>query len=300
MDDLARTSESCVRVFTPAKVNLYFGVYTELDKRRYHRADSVMAALALYDEVRVRQANTLSVAVEPSVGVPAEQSNVGKAVLLLAEALGVEPLVDVHVRREIPMRAGLGGSSSDAGGTLRALCALWGVAVDDPRVVSVARRIGADVPFFLNPQPSYLAGAGDVLQESYADLSAQPVVLVKPKDGVSTLEAYADFDREPPARGDLEGMRVALRAGEMNRVLALLANNLDPVACRLLPEDAVAKKWLLAQEGVITALVTGSGSCIFAPCRTHEAAQQIAVDAEKRGWWSYATSFAAPRKVEVC
>lgn len=288
-----------VRVLTPAKVNLYLAVHAELDERHYHRADSVMAALALYDEVLVTPAEALNVQLEPQVSIAAEKSNVGKAVLWLAEALGILPAVEVRVTRKIPMRAGLGGSSSDAGGTLRALCALWEIANDDPRVVSVARRIGADVPFFLNPQPSYLAGAGDELQERFSQLPATPVVLVKPEDGVSTQAAYADFDRDPVPQGNLEALLAALQARDMSAVIEKMANNLDPVACRLLPEDREAKEWLLAQNGVHGALVSGSGSCIFAPCESAETTERIAAKAKKRGWWSCATSFTAPPKVEV-
>jgi 4-diphosphocytidyl-2-C-methyl-D-erythritol kinase len=289
-----------VRVLTPAKVNLHLGVHTQLDARGYHRVDSVMAALDLCDEVLVRPHDELLVEVSPDVGMPAERNNVGRATTCLAEALGREPLVHVQVRRAIPMRAGLGGSSSDAGGTLRALCRLWGVDTTDERVVKVARSIGADVPFFLDPRPSYLAGAGDVLVETYPALPELPVVLVKPADGVLTVEAYADFDREPPACGDLEGMRRALREGDADRMVELLANNLDEVACRLLPIAAEARAWLVACDGVRNVLVSGSGSCVFAVCESAADVQRIAGEASGRGWWSYATRFAAPQQAEVC
>lgn len=303
--DLSRASSGAAlptsaRVQTPAKVNLFLGVHTELDERRYHRVDSVMAALSLCDEVVVQKADRLEVEMEPALDIPAEKSNVGKAVLRLAEALGVEPNVRVRVRRLVPMGGGLGGSSSDAGGTLRGLCALWGVDAGDERVRTVARSIGADVPFFLDPRPSYLAGGGDELVETYEPLPELPVVLVKPDAAVMTAAAYRDFDASPVEPGDLEAMRQALRAGDVEGVVAGLSNNLDPIACRLLAEEAEVKAWLQGCSGVRKVLVSGSGSCVFAVCSSAESVEEIAGSARAHGWWSCATKFAAAQPVEVC
>lgn len=289
-----------VRVLAPAKVNLHLGVHAEKDERGYHRVDSVMAALALYDEITVHPSDDLLVEVSPEVSVRAENSNVGRAVSRLAQAFGRDPSIHVHVRREIPMRAGLGGSSSDAGGTLRALCALWGIDVADERVAQVARSIGADVAFFLDPRPCYLDGAGDVLAETYPLLPELPVVLAKPADGVDTARAYAAFDQEPTPLGALAGMREALAAGDVDRVVGLLSNNLEAVAYRLLPEAAEVRGWLAERPGVRNVLMAGSGSCIFGICESGADAERIAAEASGRGWWSCATTFASPQPAEVC
>ena len=150
-----------VRIETPCKVNLYLGVHGERDTRGYHRVDSLMVPVALFDEVVVEEAPELSVRFSPKLGIPAEKTGVWRAATLLAEALGREPNVSVSVTARIPERAGLGGSSADAGAALRALAAYWGVDSLDPRVVAVARRIGADVAFFLDPRPAFYVGAGD-------------------------------------------------------------------------------------------------------------------------------------------
>ena len=161
--------EGRITIAAPAKVNLYLGVHTQKDERGYHLVDSVMAALALCDEVVVESAADLQGVMEPGIDVPVERSNVWKAAVRLAEAFGVPAQAHIRVTQHIPMCAGLGGSSSDAGATLRGLCALWGIDVADPRVAAVARGIGADVPFFLDPRPSHLVGGGDVLAETFID-----------------------------------------------------------------------------------------------------------------------------------
>ena len=112
-----------VCIETPCKVNLYLGVHGGRDARGYHRVDSLMIPVALFDEVVVQEAPELSVRFSPELGIPAEKTGVWRAATLLAEALGREPSVSVSVTARIPGRAGLGGSSADAGAALRALAA---------------------------------------------------------------------------------------------------------------------------------------------------------------------------------
>jgi 4-diphosphocytidyl-2-C-methyl-D-erythritol kinase len=84
-------------------------------------------------------------------------------------------------------------------------------------------------------------------------------------------------------------MLAALRAGDVQAVAEHLYNNLDPVARRLVPDDDVIAAWLAADGGVLGAQVSGSGSCVFAICRSHEDAGRLAGAARLRGWWSAAT-----------
>lgn len=286
----AEVAPGATVVRTPCKVNLHLGIHHEVDARGYHRVDSVMVPVALFDEVVVEDAPELSVSFAPALEVPPEKTGVWRAATLLAEALGREPSVCVSVTARIPERAGLGGSSADAGATLRALAARWGVRALDERVVSVARRIGADVPFFLRPTAALCVGAGDVRERELRPLEA-PVALVMPAaGGVSTVDAYVEFDRagEPPA--SFEPLLAALGAGDAREVAALLANNLAAAARTLCPEVAEVEAWLRARPGVLGAQVTGSGSCSFAICESDAQARAIAGAARaEHGWRAWAT-----------
>lgn len=279
-----------VRVVTPCKVNLHLGVHHRKDARGYHRVDSVMAPVALYDSVTAEDAPELAVSFSPDLGIAAEKTGVWRAATLLAEALGTEPRVRVCVDACVPERAGLGGSSADAGATLRALCELWGVDVRDERVVAVARRVGADVAFFLNPVTSLYVGAGDVLERTLPGLEL-PVALVMPRaEGGSTPAAYAEFDRSGADPAPVDGICAALEAGDVAGVAARLHNNLAGAACALCPEAGVVERWLHEQPGVIAAQVTGSGTCSFALCETSTDARAVAECARReRGWRAWAT-----------
>lgn len=278
-------------LLAPAKLNLHLGIHPGRDERGYHRADSVMIGVDLADRVRIERADAPSLHMSVDCGVPQEKNTAFRAARALCEAFGRTERYAIRIDKRVPAQSGLGGASSDAASVLLGLCRLWGVEATDGRVGAVARSIGADVPFFLTMAPAYLAGAGDVLEERFPFLAGVPVVLVRPDVGVSTVEAYREFDVHPTDPKSPEGMCAALRAGDASAVAARLYNNLEPAANVLAPVTAEVRAWLEAQEGVLAARLTGSGSCVFALCETDEAAARIARNAqETRNWWSCATA----------
>lgn len=301
---------------TPCKINLYLGVHHGRDVRGYHRVDSLMVPVALFDTVSVSDATSasdsasvasardsraalgtqslpqgfyLEVHHSPAIEVPAEKSNVWRAAALLAQELGVTDCVRVDVRTRIPERAGLGGSSADAGATLRLLARRWGVDADDGRVARVARHVGADVPFFLRPQPGLFLGAGDVHERDLPPVE-MPLALVMPAEtGASTPEAYAEFDRSGEESVGYAAACAALASGDVRAVAANLYNNLEPAAETLCPEVARVVAWLRGQVGVLGAQVTGSGACSFAICESERAAADVCAAARERGWRAWST-----------
>ena len=212
--------------------------------------------------------------------------------------------LQVTVEKHVPSQAGLGGSSSDAASVLLALCKLWGLDRDDPRVVEAARQTGADVPFFLDGRPALLVGAGDVLSRTYevpgsrgasrdevpGSTEAVPVVLVKPEAGISTVTAYRAFDEKPEEPQRPDAMGAALAENDVPAMAAALYNNLGAVAERMVPAVGEALAWLRRRQGVLGAQVSGSGSCVFALCESHKAAEVAARKAnDEKSWWSCAT-----------
>ena len=287
-------------VYAPCKVNLHLGIRPMVDERGYHYAESVMMPVGLFDEITIDDAPYFSVKHTPSLAVPPDKTTVWKAATMLAEELHADLSLRVDIKVSIPEAAGLGGSSADAGAVLRALAQRWGLDPLDSRVVGVARRVGADVAFFLSPRPSLFLGAGDLLVESFGEL-AMPIVLVKPAGaGVSARAAYEEFDRdasEPVSAGPICD---ALRAGDAATVRELLYNNLAPAAKALQPGSAEAENWLAAQPEVSRAMVSGSGSCVYAILDTMEDARAVAERAKsERDWWSFAT-LTVGKPGEVC
>ena len=294
----------------PCKVNLHLGIHAQKDQRGYHKVDSLMVPVALYDTVVVDDAPELTVTHEPQLCVLPERTTTWKAAVLLANKLGVSPDVSIDVQVHIPEKAGLGGSSADAAATLYLLAQRWGIDPLDPLVVEVAKAVGADVAFFLDPRPSLMLGAGDTLVETYASTVDAPLAIVLPAEtGVVTKEAYDQFDASPVAPESYEQLSALLRAAGQDvagmgsapdnvdaskqfiqQVASLLFNNLAPAAKSLKPQVAEVEEWLKAQPGVLGAQVSGSGSSSFALCESRDAANAIAATAQAKGWRGFSTT----------
>ena len=294
----------------PCKVNLHLGIHAQKDQRGYHKVDSLMVPVALYDTVVVDDAPELTVTHEPQLCVLPERTTTWKAAVLLANKLGISPDVSIDVQVHIPEKAGLGGSSADAAATLYLLAQRWGVDPLDPLVVEVAKAVGADVAFFLDPRPSLMLGAGDTLVETYASTVDAPLAIVLPAEtGVVTKEAYDQFDASPIAPESYENLSALLRAAGQDaasiepapdnaaaskqfiqQVASLLFNNLAPAAKSLKPQVAEVEEWLKVQLGVLGAQVSGSGSSSFALCKSRDAADAIAAAAQAKGWRGFSTT----------
>lgn len=277
----------------PCKVNLHLGIHTQKDQRGYHKVDSLMVPVALYDTVVVDDASELTVTHDPQLCVLPERTTTWKAAVLLANKLGVSPDVAIDVQVHIPEKAGLGGSSADAAATLYLLAQRWGVDPLDPLVVEVAKAVGADVAFFLDPRPSLMLGAGDTLEEVYASTLDAPLVIVLPAEtGVVTKEAYDQFDASPVEPVSFSKLSALLQSEKktIQQVAELLFNNLAPAAKALKPQVAEVEEWLKAQPGVLGAQVSGSGSSSFALCKSQDVADAIAADAQIKGWRGFSTT----------
>ena len=273
----------------PAKINLYLGIHEGRDEAGYHAADSLMAAVSLYNRVSVEEAPAFELVCEPALDVPTEKTVCFRAAAALAAAVGCEPNVRVRVERSIPDGSGFGGASSDAAAVLLCLCELWGVAADDPRVAAVARATGADVAFFLDPRPTLLAGRGDEPVEVFTAAPVLQLALIRPEGpGVSTPAAYREFDTNPISVPSSEPICEALRKGDATAVAANIQNNLAPAARVLNPQAAEAEAWLKTQPGVLAAQITGSGAASFAICDSADAAATIVAAARACGYWATA------------
>lgn len=257
----------------PAKINLGLRV---CDRRPdgYHLIESLFVPLELADrlyvEVRGREgapeAVSLAVSGECANGVPSGPTNlVARAARAFLEAAGRADLrLGIRLEKRIPAEAGLGGGSSDAGAVLRALSALLPGAVAPAALAAAALRLGADVPFFLDPRPAIVRGIGERI-EPVAEMAALGLLLVHPGAGLSTAAVYAAFDaldgaltpRSPGPTVGPPGGRLAPDA-----LAALLENDLEPAAVRLCPA-LVSLRRRIAAAGALAVGMSGSGPTLF-------------------------------------
>ena len=105
---------------------------------------------------------------------------------------------------------------------------------------------------------------------------------------ITAAQAYKSFDCEHEDAKDIELIVNALRKGDNLKIAQNISNNLDPVACKLMPNLVDILTWLDAQDGVISSMVTGSGSCMYAICDSEIISLQIESLAKEKGLWSRA------------
>jgi 4-diphosphocytidyl-2-C-methyl-D-erythritol kinase len=259
-----------------AKINLTLRVLG-VSPDGYHELRTTFQTLALHD--------SLTFAAVPGPfriqcdepGCPVDETNlVWRAASLMWRACGRRPPMEgvtVTLAKRIPLAGGLGGGSSDAAATLRALSVLWDVALDLPSLEAMARELGSDVPFFLAGGTALGFGRGDRLLP-LADLPPLPVVLVAPPFGISTRDAYRWWDAENhpayagagfsrPERDDVRRRRPNdLTIPGLDLPEADFRNDLQPPVSRHHRRIAGIVS-SLSRLGARHAAMSGSGSVVF-------------------------------------
>jgi 4-diphosphocytidyl-2-C-methyl-D-erythritol kinase len=271
----------------PAKVNLSLLVGPTRPSG-YHEIFTVFVPVDVHD--------VLSFALEakPASGGPgelhvkahaieAEANIVAHALRALERQTGWVFSGRVTIDKGIPLAAGMGGGSTDAAVALQVgtlvLREAGGPAPSDEELRRLARGLGADVPFFLDPRPAIGRGIGELLEP--LPLPELPLLLIFTDQPLSTAHVYREFDVGRVAE-DLADF--AARSAEAEQewrqvrtveaVAGLLRNDLEETSCNLLPGLCDAKETLL-QEGALGALMSGSGPTIYGVCGSREDAEAL-------------------------
>jgi len=254
----------------PAKLNLTLRVVARRDDG-FHEIDTRMVVLpGLHDVLTFSPADALDFTCDDS-SLPVDGSNlVVRAVGAFAAAAGVSDGVRVHLEKRIPSGAGLGGGSSDAAATLLALQELHGNPLGASMLHEVAATLGSDVPFFLHGGPARCTGRGEIVTPEPAGLvKSMSVLLLKPRFPVATMDAYRHaLDPATPVIPDIPMDPQEIDGLEM-------FNDLErPVFAkhRFLAE---LKLWLHQRPETRAALMSGSGSTIFAILHSHADAEAV-------------------------
>ncbi len=260
---------------SPAKINLWLRV---LGKRSdgFHEVQTRLCRLALGDTVEIKHLGAGSQVVltcsDPTV--PLDESNLAmKALRAFENRTGKQSGWSIHLEKKIPAGAGLGGGSSNAATMLKGANQLVGSPLSQAQLVELGAQIGSDVPCFLLDTPA-ADGAGRGEQVTPAEFPWQlPLVLIKPPFPIPTPWAYKHWADSKEIPGILYAPQLC--------PWGAMVNDLErPVFEKfiLLPS---MKKWLLAHGEVRAALMSGSGSTMFAITHTPAQAAEIAIKARE-------------------
>jgi 4-diphosphocytidyl-2-C-methyl-D-erythritol kinase len=272
-----------MQFLAPAKINLSLRVRRRREDG-FHEIDSLLVPVSVFDrlEVELRDEGGLVFTCDDAT-VPADDTNlVVRAARLFCTEVGLEPHLRIHLEKNIPHGAGLGGGSSDAAQTLLALNHLFRTELPRETLLSLAADLGSDVPFFIHGTPARATGRGE--QIAAVDFPHRlPLLLLKPPFGVPTPWAYQRW-RESRELPDIPYAAQPQPWGE-------LVNDLERPVFEKYLVLATLKRWLLDQSEVSGALLSGSGSTVFAMLRSPADAQAVGQRAAAEfgaTWWCHA------------
>jgi 4-diphosphocytidyl-2-C-methyl-D-erythritol kinase len=284
------TAEAKIEVRAHAKVNVCLLVGGPRADG-YHDVATVMAPLELADALTFTVGEGRGVHVScDGTGVPAGDRNlVGRAARAFLAAAKLEARVDAHLKKNVPVGAGLGGGSSDAAATLRALNEHFGRPLGADALWRLARSLGSDVPFFLTGSWAFAAGRGEFVTRVRGPAGA-PFLLAAPRRSVPTARVYQTLTADDYAADADPLWAVLARLGEPARAWwAAGENSLEAPALRAFP-FLVELGRTLVELGVDGARLSGSGGAFAAPAPDADKARAAAAELDARGYWAAVTA----------
>ena len=245
-----------------AKINLSLNITGA--KGGYHLIDSVAANIDIWDTVcaKPRSDGLINVYMHGlgSENIPPEKNNAVRAGEAFVAAFGTKG-ADIEIYKDIPIGAGLGGSSADAAGVLNVMAKLYKIG-DREKLKALADGLGSDTGYMLGGGFARLTGRGERVCPISCN-STFYLLIALPGGGVSTAACYALSDVYPAHRRTSEGVQRAILRGQPHELGASLSNGLYPAAAVILPEirDALSS---LSALGCCGVNMSGSGSAVYA------------------------------------
>ena len=246
----------------PAKVNFSLRVLRRREDG-FHEIESLMCPVSIFDtlDIALREEGGLDFVCDDPTLPTSDDNLVVRAAKLFCASCGLEPRLRIALAKRIPHGAGLGGGSSDAATTLIGLNRLFDTQLEPAALAAMAAELGSDIPFFIYQSAAVICGRGEHV-EPVDFPHALPLLLIKPPFGIPTPWAYKRWRDSQ----EIPGVSYATQ----NFPWGELVNDLErPVFAKYI-FLADLKTWLRQQPEVTGALMSGSGSTVFALLRAKE------------------------------
>ena len=261
-----------IEIQAPAKINLNLRI---LGKREdgFHELETLMTPVALADTLTLSKRKTGLEFTCSRADLESDDNLVIRSVRLLESEIDRKLPVAIHLEKRTPSGAGLGGGSSDAAATLKALRRLYELDVSDAKLEELSAELGSDIPFFIRGETSWCRGRGERLEPIDFPYQLQPLLFRHPIE-IPTPWAYQRWS----ASQELPGLPYEAQPMPWGDVV----NDLERPAFEKYLIIGDTKGWLLEQPEVEAAAMTGSGSALFALLHDGAERQEIARRAVQR------------------
>lgn len=256
-----------------AKINLGLDVVRRLENG-YHEVKMVMQTVGIYDVLTFEKAAEGIVITTDSGELPTDENNlIYKAARLMLERFSVQEGVRIHLKKNIPIAAGMAGGSTDAAATLKGVNELFDLGASRKELMELGVKIGADVPYCVMGGTALAEGIGERLTA----LKPAPdcfLLVAKPDINVSTKFVYehldaAGVDKHP----DIDGMVEAISEGSIQGIIDRMENVLESVTIPAHPIiDTIKSR--MKELGAANSLMSGSGPTVFGIFTDREAADK--------------------------
>ena len=258
----------------PAKINLSLAVLGKRDDG-FHEMEMVMTTVDLADRLTFEPLEKEEIILHSSSSfMPLDERNiVYRTAALVKERFGVKSGVRITIEKNIPVAAGLGGGSSDAAATLRALNRLWKLGQSLDELAAFGEQIGSDVPFCVYGGTALVTGRGEEIS-LIEEVPPCWVVLVKPRKGISSWTVFQELDVTDLPCYKAEKVVEAIEERCYDSLVEFAGNALEPISTRQQPMISKVKDKMI-QFGADAAIMSGTGPTVFGLCRQYSRAQRV-------------------------
>ena len=265
-----------------AKINLSIDVVQKLENG-YHELDMIMVPLDFYDVVEIEIADEMSFESNIKFLVMDSKNTIIQAIEVLREECGFSENFRIHLTKHIPTQAGLAGGSSDAAAALKLVKKLLKLNISEEKMLQLAKKVGADVPFCYYSSPAVVKGIGEQIE--LIDIESDYYVfLAKPKKGVSTKIAFSKINFETLYHPNIEQVKQDLINNDYDGICRNIGNSLEESSFSIVPSIQLLKNNLF-HYGFDVALMSGSGSTVFALTKDKSLMDKAAIDFRKQGYF---------------
>ena len=261
-----------VKVIAPAKINLSLDI-TGVDEKGYHLLDMVMQTISVFEKVTLTKQDDISMSSNAKF-IPTDSRNTAvKAAVKFFEYTGIKGGVHIHIKKTVPIKAGMAGGSADAAGVIVGLNKLYDAGLTTEQMCEIGLMCGSDIPFMIHGGTKRIQGTGDIILPA-PQMPQCHIVVCMPTKGVSTPQAYANYD-EMGVKTLVENEKLlkAMKENNLAEMAKYMANDLEKAAGS---DETEPIKKLLLDLGAIGSMMTGSGAAVFGIFDKEEKAEKAA------------------------